>query len=206
VSRVSILMRRPWRTLGVLSAALLALGLAVGSSAVLTSSSSNGGNSFSAKNFQISSTSDGTALMTLTNVKPSDPASTGDVVIHSGGDLSGTLALHVAPGDTAGPNGGNLSSVLDVTITDVTDNLVDPLNPPVPVYSGKLGAMPDTPIDADPSTPAQDPFSSSTPDRTYHFSVSFPSGGTPTTNTTGDNAYKGSSISARYDWRAVQAP
>ena len=39
--------------------------------------------------------------------------------------------------------------------------------------------------------------------RTYKFTVEFPDGGVPASATTGDNAYKGSSMSVGYQWDAA---
>jgi hypothetical protein len=39
--------------------------------------------------------------------------------------------------------------------------------------------------------------------RTYKFTVEFPDGGVPASATTGDNAYKGSSMSVGYQWDAT---
>ena len=90
--------------------------------------------------------------------------------------------------DTPGANGGQLSSVLDLKVEDVTNEAS-----PVTVYSGKVGAM---------GAQSLGKFNAGAA-RTYKFTITFPDGGTPSSPTTGDNAYKGSSMSVGYQWDAV---
>jgi hypothetical protein len=40
---------------------------------------------------------------------------------------------------------------------------------------------------------------------TYTFTVTFPDNSTPASDTTGDNAYQGSSTTVEFDWTAVQS-
>ncbi len=90
--------------------------------------------------------------------------------------------------DTAGPNGGKLSSVLNLTVEDVTKAS------PKTVYSGKVDGL--------VSAQSLGSFTAGEA-RTYQFTITFPNGGTPSSPTTGDNAYKGSSMSVGYQWDAA---
>jgi hypothetical protein len=109
------------------------------------------------------------------------------VVITNTGDVPGTFTLSRSSlTETAGPNGGKLSNVLELTVKDVTGS-------PVTVYSGKVDTM---------GAQALGSFAVSAA-RTYEFTVKFPDGGTPSSPTTGDNLYKGSSISVGYQWDAA---
>ena len=93
--------------------------------------------------------------------------------------------------DTAGANGGKLSAVLTLKITDGTNT----------VYTGPINAVGTVQL---PNTflPSVFPWPAAAA-HTYTFTVTFPDGGTPATATTGDNAYKGSSMTMQFDWTAV---
>ncbi|MBM3147429.1 MAG: hypothetical protein FJ000_05995, partial [Actinobacteria bacterium] len=39
---------------------------------------------------------------------------------------------------------------------------------------------------------------------TYEFTVTFPDGGVPPDNVSGDNRYQGSSLTVQFDWTSVQ--
>lgn len=188
MSRISILVKNPRRSLAALGALLLAAGAVVGSGASFTSKSSNPANVFSAGNLSQSNSKAGSAILTASGLRPGD-SSNGTVTIANNGDLAGTFSLSKSSlGDTPGANGGTLSGKLDLLVEDVTN-----VAAPVTVYSGKVNAM---------GTISLGSFAVSA-SRTYKFTVTFPDGGTPASDTTGDNAYKGSSMSVQYDWTAV---
>ncbi|HEY8810256.1 MAG TPA: hypothetical protein VIM28_09565 [Solirubrobacterales bacterium] len=112
----------------------------------------------------------------------------GTVTITNSGDVAGTFTLSkTSLTDTPGANGGQLSGVLDLKVEDVTKAS------PVAVYSGKVGAM---------GAQSLGSFAAGEV-RTYKFTITFPDGGTPASATTGDNAYKGSSMSVGYQWDAA---
>jgi hypothetical protein len=136
----------------------------------------------------MSNSSDGAAIVSATGMAPGD-ARAGDVTISNTGDLTGTFSLSKSNlSDTPGPAGGALSGALDLLVQDVTNPAA-----PATVYSGKLGAMDERPLgDWAPGG-----------SRTYRFTVSLPDGGSPSSATTGDNAYQGSAMSVRYDWSAT---
>ena len=87
--------------------------------------------------------------------------------------------------DRPGRYGGTLSSVLQLSIIDVTDP-----REPLRVYRGKL---------RDLRTQRLQQLAAGE-HRTFRFSVLFPDGGTPPSPTTGDNAYQGSSVQANFRW------
>lgn len=188
MSRLKIVATSPKLLLGSLATVLAAVGLAVGSGASFTSHSANPANTFSAGNLAQTNSSNG-AVLTAAKIKPGDPASTGSVTITNSGDISGSFTLSKSNlVDTAGPNGGQLSGKLNVHIEDVTN-----AGSPASVYNGTIGAMAAQPL----GTFAVGEV------RTYRFSVTFPDGGTPASGTTGDNAYRGSSLTVDYRWDSV---
>ena len=185
MSRIKVVASSPKLLLVSLAAVLAAVGLAVGSGASFTSHSANPANTFSAGNLAQTNSSNG-AVLTASKIKPGDAASTGTVTITNSGDVPGTFTLTKANvADTAGPNGGLLSGKLSVLIQDVTV-----AGSPTTVYTGTIGSMPSQSLGTFAAGAA----------RTYKFSVTFPDGGTPASSTTGDNAYKGSSLSVDYAW------
>jgi hypothetical protein len=180
------LSKHPRRTLAALATALFALAIAVGSGAGVTPPTANASHLFTSGVLKHSNSKDGTAILTLDKMKPTDSV-TGSVTLTNTGDIPGTFTLsQSALVDTPGPNAGALSGKLDVTITDKGTNQV--------VYSGKLGAMTSKSLGTYAPGEAH----------TYNWVVSFPDGGTPASNTTGDNAYLGSSTGLTYDFTEVQ--
>jgi hypothetical protein len=116
-------------------------------------------------------------------------STSGTVTITNSGDVAGTFTLSkTSLTDTPGANGGQLSGVLDLKVEDVTK-----AGSPVTVYSGKVGAMGAQSLGSFAANEA----------RTYQFTVTFPNGGSASSPTTGDNAYKGSSMSVGYQWDAA---
>lgn len=189
MSRISVILSSPRHLLGALLVALLAVGAVVGSGASFTSKSANPSNTFSAGNLAQSNSKDGAAVLTASNMVPGAPGTNGTVIIKNTGDVAGTFTLSkTSLTDTPGANGGQLSSVLDLKVEDVTKEAS-----PVTVYSGKVGAMGAQSLGKFTAGEA----------RTYKFTVTFPDGGVPSSPTTGDNAYKGSLMSVGYQWDAV---
>jgi spore coat-associated protein N len=191
MSRYQNLVRRKWRfrlAVGLPIVVLLILASAVLSSgAVFTSSSANPANIFSAGNLRHTNSKDGAAVLTASKMKPGDTTQ-GTVTITNDGDVAGTFSLSTSNlSDTAGANGGKLSDVLKVKIVDQTSNTT--------IYDGAIKSL--------PSGTAAGAFAAGAA-HTYQFTVTFPEGGTPGSATTGDNAYKTSSMSIQFDWTEVQ--
>jgi spore coat-associated protein N len=132
-----------------------------------------------------SNSRNGVAILTAAGLTPGDSRA-GEVTIANTGDLEGAFMLSKSGlSDAPGGGGGVLSSVLELLVEDVTGS-------PTTVYSGKLAAMGSLSLgDWGPGTA-----------RTYRFTVSFPDGGAPPSETSGDNAYKGSALTVQYDWTA----
>jgi spore coat-associated protein N len=188
MSRISVILSSPRHLLGALLVALLAFGAVVGSGASFTSKSANPSNTFSAGNLAQSNSKEGAAVLTSAGLVPGS-STNGTVTITNSGNAAGTFTLSkTSLIDTPGANGGQLSGVLDLSIKDVTK-----AGSPVTVYSGKVGAMGAQSLGKFAAGEA----------RTYEFTVTFPDGGTPASATTGDNAYKGSTLSVGYQWDAV---
>jgi spore coat-associated protein N len=188
MSRISVILSSPRHLLGALLVALLAFGAVVGSGASFTSKSANPSNTFSTGNLAQSNSKEGAAVLTATKMVPGETTS-GTVTITNSGDVAGTFTLSRSSlSDTAGPNGGKLSGQLDLKVEDVTI-----AGSPVSVYSGKVDAMGAQSLGSFAAGEA----------RTYKFTITFPNGGTPSSPTTGDNLYKGSSMSVGYQWDAA---
>lgn len=138
--------------------------------------------------FSHSNSRSGSPILTATGLKPGESRA-GTVVIANDGTIPGSFTLSKSNlSDTPGPNGGALSGRLDLLVDDVTGP-----GAPATVYSGKLAAMPARALGV--LTAAQS--------RTYRFTVSFPDGGAPPGDNSGDNLYKGSSTSVRFDWTST---
>jgi hypothetical protein len=173
---------------GALLVALLAVGVVVGSGASFTTKTANPSNTFSAGNLKQSNSKDNAAILSAEKMVPGN-STNGTVVITNSGDVPGTFTLSKSKlADAAGPNAGVLSGKLDLKIEDVTNGAS-----PSTVYSGKVDAMGAQQLGKFTAGEA----------RTYRFTVTFPDGGTPASLTSGDNAYKGSTMSVDYEWDSV---
>lgn len=169
----------------LLAALVLIAAAAVGSSgAVFTAHSANPANVFTAGNLSHVNSKANAAILTASKMKPLDTA-TGSVTITNDGDIPGTFSLSTSNlTNTPGGNGGLLSAVLLVKVVDGTTT----------VYDGPINAVGTVPLGT--FAPAAV--------HTYAFTVTFPDGGTPGSDTTGDNAYKSSSMAIEFDWTEVQ--
>lgn len=140
--------------------------------------------------FSLSNSKDGQPILTLSNMKPGDSA-TDTVTITNSGNIESQVALSKFHLQDTHPNCTNctLSGVLDLVVEEVT-------NPSEPqgVYSGKLGAMPTVQVGSLARLES----------KMYRFTVSFPDGGPPPSNTTGDNRYQGASTSVDFVWTATR--
>lgn len=177
--------QRRFQALMTIAAILLAASVVAASGANFTSTSANPSNVFTAGNLHHFNDKDGVAILTAEKMKPGGKA-TGSVTISNDGDIPGTFTLAKSiTANAAGPNGGDLGAVLDLTIKEGGTT----------VWTGKLSA--------DMGTVSLGTWADGV-SHTYDFEVSFPDTGTPGSNTTGDNAYKKSTVTARFDWTAVQ--
>ncbi len=88
--------------------------------------------------------------------------------------------------DVAGPNGGRLSSVVELDVKRLRRKALHRGT----VYRGRLGRMPR--VDMGRVGPGNS--------RKYRFSLTFPDGGRPPSPTGGDNAYQASALSVDFVW------
>jgi spore coat-associated protein N len=179
----------PLKLVSALFVLSLAAMMAVASGASFTSTSANAGNIVTAGNLTHSNSKAPGAILNVSSLKPGE-SQNGTVDITNTGDVDGVFTVaksNVVNSDTGNP----LSAKLDLVVQD----LGDPSSPSAPVtkYSGKLGAMPATALGTLTSGEAHQ----------YKFTVTFPDGGTPAGPTSGDNAYKGGSVSVDYNWESV---
>jgi spore coat-associated protein N len=185
-SRFDVMLRNRRRLLIGLGLILLAAAVAVGSTAVFTSSSANPGNTVTAGTLEASNDKEGAAILTANRMVPGE-SKNGTVTISNTGDVSGTFSLSSSNLSNApGPNGGRISDVLQLRIAEGAN---------APFYNGPYNAMPKQDLG---SWPAGE-------EHTYEFTVTFPQGGQPGSDTTGDNAYEGSSTSIDFTWDAVSS-
>ena len=130
-------------------------------------------------NLSISNSHAGGAVFNAGNLAPGGQT-TGTVAIGNSGNIAADFSL--APSDlsdTPGPNGGALSAALDLTVEDLTTDST--------VYSGKLNAFGQRPLGT--WQPGQS--------RNYRFTATLPDTGMPSSTTTGDNLFNGSSTSVQ---------
>jgi hypothetical protein len=179
----------PRKVVGALFVLSLAAMMAVASGASFTSTSANAGNIVTAGNLTHSNSKAPGAILNVTKLKPGESQS-GYTDITNTGDVDGVFTLaksNVSNTDNANP----LSDKLNVVVED----LGDPAAPTAPAvkYTGTIGAMGATSV----GTLAPGDV------HRYRFTVTFPDGGTPSGPTTGDNAYKGDSVTVNYNWDAI---
>jgi hypothetical protein len=121
MSRLSVLVSRPRRTLAALATVLVAVGITAASGADFTATSANADTTFATGTMQITNSRAGQAVLASTaDMRPGDPARTGTVDITNAGSLSGTFTLQ--RGTIVDSDGSNpLSTMLDLVLTDCGD-------------------------------------------------------------------------------------
>lgn len=125
----------------------------------------------------------GSAVFNVGNLAPGGSGG-GQVALSNTGTLAGDLKLTQADVvDTPGPFGGRLSEGTRLTVTDQSNgNAV--------LYAGALSGLGQKALGR--LAPGES--------RTYHFDIELPDGGVPPSPSGGDNAFRGSSMTARYQW------
>jgi hypothetical protein len=135
----------------------------------------------------VTNSRDGQAIFQAQGLAPGRSV-TGTVQLSNVGALAGDLGFQqLEVQDQPGVNGGRLSDAVHLDVEDVTGGNV------VPVFSGQLGTLQSRALGN--IVPGEV--------RTYRFTASLPDGGAPPSPTSGDNAYAGSSLTARYSWTAT---
>jgi hypothetical protein len=129
----------------------------------------------------------GGPIFEIDNIRPGQEGE-GEVAITNEGIVPSSLSLTTTRVDDApGPNGGDLSEVLDLVVLDITDP-----SSPRSVFKGDftegrsidLGSL------------------GAKASRRFRFVVEFPDGGLPPSATTGDNAFMGSTMEVDFTWTA----
>jgi spore coat-associated protein N len=121
MSRLEVFRRHPKRTLTALAAVLAAVGVAIGSGADFTASSTNTGNSVSAGTLSMSNSKDGTSFLTVSGLKPGSAGTPNTVDIKNTGSISGVFTLAkgtVTDGGNTDPKTFPFSGVVNIKIED----------------------------------------------------------------------------------------
>ncbi len=121
MSRLSVLVTRPRRTLAALATVLVAVGITAASGANFTATSANADTTFATGTLTIENSKEAAAIFAATaDMRPGDPARTGQVDIKNTGSLSGAFKLTrgtVVDSDAT----YKLSTKLDVVVKDCGD-------------------------------------------------------------------------------------
>jgi spore coat-associated protein N len=135
----------------------------------------------------LSSSREGQAIFSARGLAPGRSVS-GTVTLLNSGSLPGDLALRqLDVADQPGVHGGRLSSVVKLSIADVSGGSS------IPIFAGRLGSLGARTLGAIGPGEA----------RTFRFTASLPDGGLPSGPTAGDNAFAGSGLTVRYTWIAT---
>ena len=188
MSRLSVLVNRPRRTLAALATVLVAVGITAASGADFTATSANADTTFATGTLAIENSEEASAIFASTSdMRPGDPARTGQVDIKNAGSLSGVFKLKrgtVADSDAT----YKLSTKLNLVVKDCGDfssgtPTCDPGDNPV--YTGTISAM--------SSDVALGTFAGGEKHR-YEFSV--------TVDGSADNSYQGRNSVVPFSWTA----
>ena len=190
MSRLSVLVNRPRRTLAALATVLVAVGITAASGADFTATSANADTTFATGTLSIANTKQAQAIWASTSdMRPGDPARVGTVDITNAGSLSGVFTLNrgtVVDSDVT----YKLSTVLDLVVKDCGDfssgtptcDVGDPQK-----YGGTIAAM---------STPVGLGTFAAGEKHRYQFSVTVNS-------VSADNNYQGKNSVVPFSWAAA---
>jgi len=189
MSRLSVLVNRPRRTLAALATVLVAVGITAASGADFTATSANADTTFATGTLTITNSKDAQAIWASTSdMRPGDPARVGTVDVTNAGSLSGAFTL--TRGTVIDSDGDNpLSGKLDLVVKDCGDfssgtpscDAGDPVK-----YTGTIAAM--------GSDVALGTYAGGEKHR-YQFGV--------TVNSSADNAYQGDDSVVPFSWNAA---
>jgi spore coat-associated protein N len=183
--------QRRFQGLITIAAIMLAASVVVASGANFTSTSANADNVFTAGNLSHYNSKAGSAIFTVTKMKPGDKAP-GTVIITNDGDIAGDFTL--TNSSVTNPVLPALSTLLTVKIWS-TKLLPLPAGTKTLIYGGDgLAAIA---VGVNPAL-SLGTFAVGE-SRQYDFEVTFPDG-----SPAHDNLYKKASMSVNYDWTAVQ--
>jgi spore coat-associated protein N len=176
-------------TLGALGLLVAAGSVAVYSGASFNFKTANPTNMFTAGILAHTNSKTAAAIVTATGMEPGQNK-VGTVTVKNTGNVAGTFSVaKSAVVDTAGTNGGLLSTVLTISVIDVTVPAT-----PVTKYTGTLSAMGSIALGTFAANDTHD----------YSVTLALPDAGVPASNTTGDNTFQGSSLTCQLDWTSVQ--
>src|SRR3954447_12402887 len=120
MSRIKLLAASPRRALAALATVLVAVGLTAASGANFSAQSANPSNTFTAGTLSMLNSKDNAAILTASNMRPGDPATSGTVDIKNTGSLSGPFTL--SKGTVSNSDGANpMSDKLNLTVVDRGD-------------------------------------------------------------------------------------
>jgi len=190
MSRLSILMRSPRSTLGVLTAVVVAVGLTVASGADFTAQTANPSNTFASGNLSMVNSKDAAAVFTPTNMRPGGPPQSGTVDIENSGSIDGTFSFNAT----------------NITNTDATNPMAAKINLVVKDCGEFVGATEPTCEVGDSSvyTGTLSAFTSANPLGVYSAGEKHRYEFTATLDSSADDEYEGDGSSARFEWNAVQ--
>src|SRR5215210_7810107 len=120
MSRIQILAANPRRALAALATVLVAVGITGASGANFSAATANPSNTFTAGTLSMYNSKDNAAILTASNMRPGDPATTGQVDIQNTGSLSAPFVLSkgtVTNTDALNPMAGKLN----LTVVDCGD-------------------------------------------------------------------------------------
>jgi hypothetical protein len=188
MSRLSVLVNRPRRTLAALATVLVAVGITAASGADFTATSANADTTFATGTLTIENSKQAQAIFASTSdMRPGDPARTGQVDIKNTGSLSGVFKLK--RGAVSDSNSTyKLSTKLNLVVKDCGDfSSGTPTcdSGDTAVYTGTIAAM--------SSDVALGTFAGDEKHR-YEFSV--------TVDTSADNNYQGANSVVPFSWTA----
>ena len=171
----------------------LAAMMAVASGASFTSTSANAGNVVTAGNLTHSNSKAPGAILNVAGLMPGR-SDNGTVDLTNAGDGAGvfTLSRSAVVNSTPATRWARRS-----TSSSRTSAIRRPRFRPRRSSSTPASSAPWAPSRSAPGPPVET--------HRYKFTVTFPDGGTPSGPTTGDNAYKGDSVSVTYNWESVSS-
>jgi hypothetical protein len=191
MSRLSVLIKRPKRSLAALTAVLAAVGIAVGSGADFSATSANPSNTFASGTLSIDNSNEGVAIFTPSNMRPGGPTQTGTVDIKNTGSLAGTFSLTRTNLTDDNTVPATLSSKINLVVKDCG------------LWSGTTAPTCDA-GDAVKYTGTLAGFSSAAALGSYAAGDKHRYEFAATLDSSADNSYQGDSASARFQWDAVQ--
>ena len=193
MTRGQVLVKRPTRTLGALSIALLAAGVAVGSGADFSSRTANPSNTFTAGTLKMDNSRDAAAILEASGMKPGGAPQTGTVDIQNKGSLGAVFKLSaeaVSSTDAGEANPDPFATKVNLAVVDC--GAYDGTAPACgdggdrPVYSGPLSGLGTVDL-GDYAAGGK---------RRYQFSAAL--------DASAGSEYQGDAAGARFVWDAVQ--